>query len=310
MPEELRQGTSALVHRFNYEEDKLTHKAHKAQLQSSEIITMTLNVASQNDRLALCSLDKNKEKVIRESFYFLRTTNFFMQLGRQCEEYIAVYTGKDFMLLKGSGNFSQQLADHPMMKDVIALSKTTLKTFGYSSLEAVITGKNVIYVALLYMNDTPAYYVGKASNGIKDRWCQSQTAHCRAVNSIIRCFESSPGFFEPVIHHQLCDLAIAGAVLQQVATRSANGVALFAIDFCSEGKTQCCPSHKRDVLDHHEQHYITAFKDLFPNSDTEPKMKCLNATDSCKCHDCSDGDVYGCSTEVALSVFLHDLQLA
>ena len=203
---------------------------------------------------------------------------------------------------------------HPMMKAVMALSKATLETFHCNGLDAVITGKNVIYVALVYINDTPAYYVGKAKNGIKARWCLQR---CKEVNDIIRCVKSSDGHFELLVGHQQCDVAIAGAVLKQVTTRrtdreateGTDGVALFAIDFCPNGKTQCCKSHKRLAIDHHEQHYMNAFAELFPDSDTEPKMKCLNAKQSCLCHYCSDGAVRGCSTEVALSLFLHDLLL-
>ena len=96
------------------------------------------------------------------------------------------------MLLDKVGRICQPTHDpipsHPMMKAVTALSKATLKTFRCSNLEAVITGKNVIYVALLYMNNTPAYYVGKATNGIKVQWCKQR---CKEVNNIIYCFEHS-----------------------------------------------------------------------------------------------------------------------
>ena len=305
LPEDLQQGTAALVHRADYKKDGLLQKAQ--ELSSREAITMTLTVASQTDRLALSKLDKKRERVIRDSFHFLHTENFSMMLGIKCEDYISVYTGKDvFMCLNdGTDENPGQFLKHPMMKDVVALSKRTLKAFNRSSLKEVITGKNVIYVALLYMNDTPAYYVGKASQGIEDRWCKQGESHCNKINNVIHCFESSPGHFESVIHHQQCDLAIAGAVLKQVATKSTVGVALFAIDFCPIAKKgkECC------TIDDYEQHYINAFEDLFPNSDTEPKMMCLNAKESCLRHDCSDGGVHGCSTEVALSVFLHYLQL-
>ena len=319
LPEDLHRGTSAFIHWADY----VTFYRKTALLPSDEI-SLTLTVQSLKDCLALCCQDKKKERsirVIRESFHFLNTDDFSMKLGSKCEHHIAVYTGEGFMQLNKDGRICQPTHDpvpcHPMMKAVTALSKATLETFCCSNLEAVINGKNVIYVALLYMNDTPAYYVGKASQGIKHRWHDQTGSHCKEVNDIICCFEYSAGHLELVGHHQQCHLAIAGAVLKQVATRrtdrvateDTDGVALFAIDFCPKGETQCCTSHKRDVLDHHEQHYMNAFKYLFPDSDTEPKMKCLNVNESCLCHGCSDGGVHGCSTEVALSLFLHDLQL-
>ena len=317
---DLKQETAALVHRADYKKDGLLQKAQELP---QETVTMTLTVASQTDRLALSKLDEKTERVIRESFHFLHT-DFSMKLGIECENYIAVYTGKDvFMCLNKRDEIHGQFPKHPMMKDVVALSEMTLKAFNCSNLKEVITGKNVIYVALLYMNDTPAYYVGKASKGIIDRWHNQPGSHCRKINNIIHCFESSLGHFESVIHHQLCHLAIAGAVLKQVTTRSSTaGVTLFAIDFCPTGDIMCCnPNpHKysrrrcdggseRPALDHYEQHYMNAFAELFPDSDTEPKMKCLNDIDSCSCHNCSDGSIRGCSSEVALSAFLHYLPL-
>ena len=335
LPEDLHRGTSAFIHWADY----VTIYRKTALLPSDEI-SLTLTVQSLKDCLALCCQDEEKEKVIRESFHFLHTDDFSMKLGSKCEDHIAVYTGEDFMLLNKDGRIRHQpthdpIPSHPMMKAVMALSKATLKTFSCSGLKAVITGKNVIYVALLYMNDTPAYYVGKAKNGIKARWCEQR---CKEVNNIIYCFESTAGHFEPVVHHQQCDLAIAGAVLKQVATRrtdgmateGTDGVALFAIDYICPKETikkgeceiMCCSptdhsyngkpckgQSQRPALDHYEQHYMNAFAELFPDSDTEPKMKCLNASDPCLCHYCSDGDVRRCGTEVALSLFLHDLQL-
>ena len=325
LPEDLKQETAALVHRADYEKDGLLQKARKLP---QETVTMTLTVASQTGRLALSKPDKKTERVIRDSFHFLHTENFSMMLGNKCEDFISVYTDKDvFMCLNdGTDEIPGQCPNHrhPMMKDVVALSKMTIEAFNCSSLKEVITGKNVIYIALLYMNDTPAYYVGKARNGIKDRWCIQAGSHCEKINNIIHCFESSPGHFEPVIKHQLCDLAIAGAVLKQVATRSTTaGVTLFAIDFCPTGDIKCCNPNrhryrgrycdtgsKRPAIDHYEQHYMNAFAELFPDSDKKPKMMCLNDVDSCSCHDCSDGNVRGCSTKVALSAFLHYLEPA
>lgn len=337
LPEDLQRGTSA----FRYWADYKTYETHKKAAQlPSDVISYTLTVQSLNDCLALCCQDKEIQRIIRESFHFLHTDDFSMKLGTECEHHIAVYTGESFMQLKTDAKGPPQpthdpVPSHPMMKAVMALSKATLETFLCSSLEKVITGKNVIYVALLYMNDTPAYYVGKAKNGIKDRWCRQR---CKDVNNIIHCFESSAGRFELLVHHQRCELAIAGAVLKQVATRRTDGVAtsptdgvaLFAIDYIcpneeikkGQSVIKCCNpkdhsyngkcnrQSERPALDHYEQHYINAFAELFPDGDTEPKMMRLNAMDSCTCHDCSDGDVHGCSTEVALSVFLHDLQLA
>ena len=334
LPEDLHRGTSAFRHWADYETyRKGALLPDTTGTGNTDTINHTLTVQSLKDCLALSCPDKEKERIIRESFYFLHTDDFSMKLLNMCEDHIAVYTDEGFVLLNKDGRICRNpVPSHPMMKCVVALSKMTLKAFNCSSLEEV-TEKCVIYVALLYMNDTPAYYVGKAKGGIKDRWCKQAGSHCKKVNDIIHCFEYSAGRFELLVGHQQCDLAIAGAVLKQVATEGTDGVAtegtdeeategtdeeategtdgvaLFAIDFCPDGQTKCCTSHKRDVLDHHEQHYMNAFKDLFPDSDTEPKMKCLNVKESCLCHYCSDGVIRGCSTEVALSLFLHDLQL-
>ena len=304
----LKRTTSGLVHLAEYKEDGLPQGEIKD-------INMTLTLASQYDCLSLLDKPEDKRRVISESFDFLHT-DFAMELGKKCEDYIAVYTGKNFVRLSGDGKFCPQLEGHPMMKAVEALSRMTLKTFGCSGLKTVITKKNVIYVALFYMNNTPAYYVGKASGGIEERWCTTSTSHCKFINIIMRCFEHSPGHFEPVVHHQLCDLAIAGAVLKRMAEISPDGVALFAVDFCPGGVVKCCnPDHqnctkKPKSIDHYEQHYMNAFKELFPDSDTEPTMKCLNAMESTLCHRCSYGNVNGCSMEIAISLFLHDQQLA
>ena len=286
LPKDLQSGTSAFLHWADYKKYK------KMALWPSVAISWTCTVRSLKDHLAIISQNKKeKKRIIRESFYFLHT-DFTMKLGSKCEDYIAVYTGEDFRQLNKDGRVRQlphSIASHPMMKAVMALSKATLKTFCYTNLEEVITGKNVIYVALLYMNDTPAYYVGQAKHGIKNRWCKAVGSHCKAVNNIIGFFESSAGRLTRVVNNnQQCHLAIAGAVLKQVATNGTVGVVLFAIDFCQEGNVKCCnTSHKecmseRPARDHHEQHYINAFAKF-------PKIVCLNAKlNTCRCHDCSE----------------------
>ena len=323
------EGTSALVHWGDWDGDTedLLERVKLMIVGETCISRYNLIVSpvafSSNEKLKRHDNAKKLE-LVKEAFYSLCKSTVVIEMGAVCEDYIVMYTGKEFNTLKGKSSKSHHhLEEHPMMKASKVLSDMVLGVTGDSSdFKSVLSKKNVIYVALLYLNDTPAYYVGQAEM-MKNRWCNS---HCKAINCIMRSFETAPGAFEPVFEHQLCDLAIAGAVLKQVAGWSSPGVALFVIDVCPEGKLKCCnPDHQmqldkkgqqvecqkkpRLILDHHEQHYMNAFKGLFPDSDTEPKMKCLNAKQSCKCHYCSDGDVHGCSTEVALSVFLHDLQL-
>ena len=311
------KATSALVHRHDCETDGLLQRAQR--MTGENPTRMTLTVISPSENLAGLGLSPKKKseqlkrQVLKDAFHFLQKEDFSMELGAECKDYIVVHTGpgKSFKSLNGKCEVLGKLEQHPMFTDIMGLSKIALKTFGCG--DDFKTKGNAIYVALLYMDDTPAYYVGKASNGIKDRWCGS---HCNDINQIIRCFEIAPGGFEQVVHHEPSHLALAGAVLKQVATRRVAGVALFAIDFCSKGKILCCnPGHNECTkepksIDHFEQHYISAFKKLFPDSDTEPKMMCLNAMESTLCHDCSAGNLRGCSVEVALSLLLHDLQLS
>lgn len=262
--------------------------------------------------------NEKKRRVLDASFDFLHKMDILKVPEEEimCSDYIAFYTGQGFQQYKGNDNICicQQLPEHPMMKDVKVLSEKTLTTFGFSgNFEAVIGPSNVIYVALLYMGSIPAYYVGQTSQGIKGRW----KAHCSETNGIIHFLtggKESVSKVPPPFH-----LAIAGAVLKQVATRSADRVAVvavFAIDFSPEGTILCCnPDHNEhteepEAIKHFEQHYISAFKELFPDSDTEPKMMCLNAKKSTECHDCSAKNLRGCSVEVALSLLLHDLQLS
>ena len=320
------EGTSALVHWGDWDGDtKELLERVKPIVGETCISRFNLSVSpvafSSNEKLKR-SDNAKKLELAKEAFYSLCKNTVVIEMKAVCEDYIVMYTGKEFNTLSGKRSKSyHHLEKHPMMKASKILSEMVLGvTCDSSDFKSVLSKKNVIYVALLYLNDTPAYYVGQAKM-MKDRWCNS---HCKAITCIMRSFETAPGAFEPVIDHQSCDLAIAGAVLKQVATRSGPGVALFVIDVCPEGKLKCCnPDHQlnkkgqqvecqkkpRSIIDHHEQHYMNAFAELFPDSDTEPKMKCLNAKESCLCHDCSDGVIRGCSTEVALSLFLHDLQL-
>lgn len=317
-PDNPLQGTSALVHWADCDTDKVLEEV-KPIVRESSRCTLTVSPLAFS---ATEKLKKSKKKVV-EDVYSLCKKNFVMELGAKCEDYIVVCTGEGFRPLnkeRRNTSICEQLKEHPMMRDVSGLSKMALTSFGCSgNFETVITKANAIYVALLYLNDTPAYYVGKADNGIKKRWHTTGSSHGKSVNEIIRHFESAPGAFEEVVHHQQCHLAIAGAVLKQVATRSADGVAVvavFAVDFSPTGTIRCCnPDHNEckkapDAIDHFEQHYMNAFKELFPDSDTEPKMMCLNAIKSTKCHDCSAGNLRGCSVEVALSLLLHDLRLS
>ena len=322
------KGTSALVHLddWDYDTDELLERVKLiVHDECTSRCTLTVSPLASSSSKNLKRSDIVKKLIVKEVFYSLLKNTVVIEMGAVCEDYIVMYTGKEFNTLKEKSSKSHHhLEQHPMMKDIKALSEMVLGVTGDSSdFESVISKKNVIYVALLYLNDTPAYYVGQAKM-MKNRWCTGGGSHCNAINCIMRSFETAPGAFEPVIGHQLCDLAIAGAVLKQVATRSSPGVALFVIDVCPEGKLKCCnPDHQMQLdkkgqqveckkpksIDHYEQHYINAFAELFPDSDTKPKMKCLNAKESCKCHYCSDGVIRGCSTEVALSLFLHDLQL-
>ena len=333
------KGTSALVHRHDCETDRLLQRAQR--MTGENPTRMTLTVISPSDNLAGLVFSRNekskelKRQILKDAFHFLQKGDFSMELGAECKDYIVVHTGpgKSFRSLNGKREVLGKLEQHPMFTDIMGLSNIALKTFGCG--DDFKTKGNAIYVALLYMDDTPAYYVGKASKGIKDRWCDHANSHCKEINQIIRCFEIAPGAFEAVVHHQPSDLAlagavlkqvatrrIAGAVLKQVATRRIAGVALFAIDFCPEGKILCCKTDrhdyngkkcknksKRPAIDHFEQHYMNAFKELYPDSDTDLRLKCLNAAESCKCHYCSVGNLHGCSSEVALSLLLHNLQL-
>ena len=326
------QGTFALVHRHDFETDGRRLLQGVQRMEGNNLTRMTLSVISPTEYLAGLKCSKQNElqrkQILKDAFHFLREEDFtIMELEADCGNSIVVYSGRDehFMPLKGNKCVNLgKLKKHPMFADITRLSNIALSTFGCrSNFETVTTKQNVIYVALLYMDNTPAYYVGKATGGITNRWCDN-AGHCEDVNDIIRSFTCFPGCFELVVHHYPCHLAIAGAVLKQVVTGSADGVALFAIDFCPKGKIMCCNREKhkynkkkcdetseRPAIDHYEQHYIRAFEELFPDSDTEPKMKCLNAIlTTCSCHHCSDGNLHGCSTEVALSLLLHDLQLA
>ena len=82
------------------------------------------------------------------------------KIKNMSEDYIAVWTGEGFVYLNESGNFHRQLTEDPMMKDVqygtqwsdsvtIALKQLPLRQI-------------VLYVALLYMDDSPTYYIGKS----------------------------------------------------------------------------------------------------------------------------------------------------
>lgn len=256
----------------------------------------------------------NKEgdlDVLKNAFAFLSEEYASSELAAMCtcEEYVTVYSGEGFMPLEGERNISSlgKLEQHPMFDDILTLSDITLETFGCSG-ETVISKTNAIYIALLYVKETPAYYVGKAAGGIKDRWWTAHTSHCKVMNYIIGCFKCPPAS-EGVDHKTKSDLAFAGAIMKQVATRSADGVVLFAIDFCPKGTTKCCiPDHDQcsmmaQSINHHEQHYMNAFKHLYPDSDKEAKSKmlCLNAIDSTSHHEHPDD----CSSEVALSLLLH-----
>ena len=317
------EGTSALVHwgDWDCDTDELLERVKpivREKCTSRFNLIVSPVAFSSNEKLKRSA---EKLELAKEAFSSLCKNTVVMEMGAVCEDYIVMYTGKEFNTLTGKSSKSHHhLEEHPMMKDIKALSDMVLGVTGDSSdFKSVISQKNVIYVAIQYLNDTPAYYIGQTTKSIKERWCTDGGSHCKAINRIMRSFETAPGAFEPVIDHQHCDLAIAGAVLKQVATRSGPGVALFVIDVCPEGKLKCCnPDHQLNkkgqqvecqkkptsIIDHYEQHYINAFAELFSDSDTEPKMKCLNAKDSCKCHYCSDGGVHGCSAEVALTLFL------
>lgn len=332
LPEDPK-GNSALVYRHDCETDRLLQRAQR--MTSENPTRMTLTVISPSENLAGLGFSPKKKseelkrQILKDAFHFLQKEDFSMELGAECKDYIVVHTGpgKSFRSLNGkqflfsSVEVLGKLEQHPMFTDIMGLSNIALKTFGCG--DDFEKKRNAIYVALLYMDDTPAYYVGKASKGIKNRWCDQENSHCKEINQIIRCFEIAPGAFEAVVHHQPSHLALAGAVLKQVATRRIAGVALFAIDFCPEGKILCCKTDchdyngkkcknksKRPAIDHFEQHYMNAFEELYPDSDTDLGLKCLNAVASCKGHYCSDGNLHGCSSEVALSLFLHNLQLS
>ena len=314
------EGTSALVHWGDWDcgTDELLERVKPIVHETCTKFTLTVSPLAFSKKLKRRTVKKLEQ--VKEAFCSVCQNTVVIEMGAECEDYIVMYTGKEFKTLK-KGNSRERhhhLEKHPMMKGIKALSDMVLGVSCDSGdFESVISKKNAIYVALLYLNGTPAYYVGQTTKRIEDRWCTDSGSHCKAINHIMRGFETAPGAFEPVIGRQLCDLAIAGAVLKQVATRSGPGVALFVIDVCPKGNLKCCnPKHQQveckkepKSIHHYEQHYMNAFAELFLNSDTERKMQCLNATESCKCHDCSDGNVRGCNTEVALSVFLHDLQL-
>ena len=308
-------GTSALVHwgDWDWDTDKLLERVKP--IVRDNCTGFTLKVST----LPLSEKQKEKKELAKGAFYSLCKEDVVMELGAKCQDYIVMYTGtNNFLNFNNKHQSHDHLRKHPLMMDVMVLSDMALRVFdGSSDLEKVISEENVIYVALFYLNDTPAYYVGKASGGIRKRW----RTHFNAVNRIIHNFETAPGDFEPVVEKQACDMAIASAILRQVATRHEAGMALFAIEFCPKGNVECSDrkanlcqgkkynqGSKRSAIDHHEQHYINAFSELFPDSDTEPRMKCLNAMSSCISHHCSDGNVHGCSIEVALRLFLHELQ--
>ena len=309
------QGTSALVHwgDWDWDTDKLLERVKPIVRDNCTGFTLkvsTLSVSPSEEQ-------KEKKELAKGAFYSLCKEDVVMELGAKCQDYIVMYTGtNNFLTFNKKRKIHDHLRKHPLMKDVMVLSDMALRVFdGSSDLEKVISKDNVIYVALLYLNDIPAYYVGKASGGIKERWC----THFNAINRIIHNFENAPGDFKLALKEQACEMAIASAILRQVATRHEAGMALFAIEFCPKGNVKCCnrkahsyqgkkchQKSERPAVDHYEQHYINAFAELFLDSDTEPRMKCLNATSSCTCHHCNDGNVHGCSIEVALSLFLHD----
>lgn len=280
--------------------------------QSEKTTRVILTEVSPAENLEELVDSGDRRKVLKEAFHFQWTEEFSMRLGRKCEDYILVYTGKDFTTLNGGRNDDddlQSLERHPMFEDSKQLSTITLKTFHCSGdFTAVTTKGNVIYVALLYLNETPAYYVGKASKGIKGRWCGAQAgSHCKEINNIMRCCENAPGAFNLVVHQAESDLAVAGAVMKQVATNG-GGVALFAMDFSPMGKIKCSNTEhraaakckSRQAIDHYEQHYLNVFGDRFK------KVWCLNAKESNNCHDCGSQG-HECSTEVALSLCLYNV---
>ena len=282
-----QQWSSALVHRTDSEQ--LLQLVPKIA-RGLEKVIMTFSVMSPTDNLpetAANQSETRKREIMNDAFRYLRTENYSMELGADCKEYIAVYSGKGYKTFGKRTVRLDKLKNHPLFEDVKKLSDSALATIGCS--ETVTTRKNVIYAAILNLNEIPVYYIGKASGGIKNRW---GNGHCTVVNNIIRCLERVPDAFETVIHHPPSDLAVAGAVMKQVATRGADGVAVFAIDFCPAA-----------VIDDHEQHYITAFADLFP--ETEGKLKCLNVQQPKK-HYCGTESLKQCSTEVAVSLLLHD----
>lgn len=304
--------SSALVHRTDIGTiSELLQRVPAIANDLENFTRMTLTMVSPTDNLQLETgnkATKRKKKIVKDAFNFLLTVDFSMALGAECKDYIVAYSGEGFMPFSGSrnGNILDKLKDHPMFEDVKELSNIALATFGCSgNFEAVTSKGNAIYVTLLYLHETPAYYIGKADGGIKARWCYGN-GHCAKVDAIIRFLESAPGAIEAVIHgsHQASDLAVAGAVMKQMATGSAGGVAVFAIDFYhlepdqQKGKTNVAGPI-------YEQHYINAFEDLFPG--IEEKMQCLNVQSPAKAHKCGDESPCQCGAEVALSLFLHHL---
>ena len=312
-PEPL-QGTSALVHWGDWDHSTNELLDRVKPIVQDDCTSFTLTVSPLP---FISSKKQNKERELANAvFYSLCKEDVVMELGANCEDYIIMYTGDEhFLDFKKKNKPHHHLRRHPMMKDVMALSDMALRAFDCrGDFERVICKRNVIYIALFYLNETPAYYVGKAVNGITERWCKQ---HFSAIDHIIHYFKTAQGDSEPVMKQQPCEIAIACAILRQWATGHDAGMALFAIDACptmpscmSDDQAKVKARENGNSLDHYEQHYMNAFAKLFADSDTEPKMKRLNVKESILCHNCSDENIHGCSMEVALSLFLHDLQLS
>ena len=292
----------AQMHRGDCDPDTVSKLLRDVARKEFARMTLTLVSPTEYQQMIVSAVtDKTKarkqRRVVKE---FLE--NFPTVLVAESAAYIAVHSGDGYRPLKGKKQYSLgKLEEHPMFNDIAKLSKIAS---GCSKKK-----ENAIYVALLYMNETPAYYVGKASGGIEDRWHDSSSSHCKDINKIIHILETQPNGIEAVVQNQPCDLAVAVAV-KQMAKKKAYGVALFAVDFCPDGTMNCCFKHgcrrTPKAIDHYEQHYMNALETFYPDSDTEggTKMLCLNVKKSSKHHE----NPHDCSSEVALSLLLHSLQ--
>ena len=297
------------IYRTGWDPDPVKELLDDAASKEFTRLTLTLVSPTDYQDMVVSSL-KGKKQEIQKRVVKEFLVNFPMVHVAESGTYIAVYSGNGYRPLIGEEQVSLgKLKQHPMLNDVMGLSTIALQVFGCGE-KNVTTKRNAIYVALLFLNGTPAYYVGKASKGIKERWYVASSSHCKEANDITCYLEKQPDGIEAVVQNQPCDLAIAVAVKQMAETKAC-GVALFAIDFCPDGKIKCCnPGHELctadpQTIDHYEQHYMNAFKQFYPDSGTEggAKMLCLNVIASSLHHESPDD----CTSEVALSLLLHNL---